>query len=66
MMMDAGQNFLKICLTIFNKSASPEINRRSLYSEGRTCAKKDKLTGVKRLILLAVVPDVKEFKIPLE
>lgn len=51
---------MKICLTIFNKPASPEINRRSLYSEGGTCAKKAKLTSVKRLILLAVVPDVKE------
>ena len=60
MMMDGGQNFVKICLTIFNKPASPEINRRSLYSEGGTCAKTAKLISVKRLILLGVVPDVKE------
>ena len=33
--------------------------KRSTYSEGGSL-RKGKLTGVKRIILLAVVPDIKE------
>ena len=38
---------------------SSTSSKRSTYSEGGSL-KKGKLTGVKRLILLAIVPDIKE------
>lgn len=68
---DGGQNFFKVCLSIFPKSSSiledhetflddDGYYSRSKYSEGGRVAKKGKLTGVKRIIILCMVPDIKE------
>lgn len=62
-MIDGGQNFFKISLSIMTKNDLPQEEeevKRSLYSEGGSTAKKAKLTSVQRLILLCIVPDVKE------
>ena len=59
---DGGQNFFKICLSIFPEdfqNFSDEMCSTK-YSEGGSAAKKGKLTGVKRIILLCIVPDIKE------
>lgn len=73
---DGGQGFFKISLTILPETYSPiddsEHNqpdsdescelthKRKLYSQGGSVSKKGKLTSVNRLILLCVVPQIKE------
>lgn len=54
-MTDGGQGFFKISMTILpeNYTAETEINKASI-------SKKAKLTSVNRLILLCVVPEIKE------
>lgn len=75
-MADGGGKFFKVCATILPEHydwtldkqlvadaaqslVSPMKKKRSTYAEGGSL-KKGKLTGVKRVILLAVVPDIKE------
>ena len=68
-MADGGQGFLKICLTIlpedFDNDATDsddskgEPSKRSTYEEGDGIGTY-KLTSVKRVIMLAIVPDCKE------
>jgi len=59
---DEGQNFYKICLSIFPEDyCSHHETKRSTYREGGRIAKtSSKLTGVKKLIILYIVPDIKE------
>ena len=76
-MIDGGQNFFKICLTVLPEDYSPAseneeidsidddtpddtVSKRNLYSNGGTSGKKCKLTSVQRLILVCVVPKIKE------
>ena len=74
-MADGGQGFLKICMTVLPENYNPELNRasneedddliadldgkRSTYKEGGGIGA-FKLTSVKRLVIIAVVPDCKE------
>jgi len=75
-MADGGGKFFKVCATILPQHydwtldkqlvadaaqslVSSMKKKRSTYAEGGSL-KKGKLTGVKRVILLAVVPDIKE------
>lgn len=44
----------------FSLDNSNEYDKRSLYSEGGTVGKKSKLTSVDKLILLCIVPQIKE------
>ena len=64
-MADGGQEFLKICLTILlddlNLECEGDISDQvAKLADGGAAAKraKDKVTGVKQLILLAIVPDI--------
>ena len=64
-MADGGRNFLKVCLTILPEDFDPDKETEpkvSLYAEGGTAARhaNGKLTGVKKLLMLAIVPDVPE------
>ncbi|KAJ8677778.1 hypothetical protein QAD02_013565 [Eretmocerus hayati] len=62
-MADSGQGFSKISPSIFEirKNEAIDFDRKKcLYSEGGSSRRKNKLTSVKRLILLCVVPQVKE------
>ena len=73
-MADDGQGFLKICMNVLLENYNPVLNRaskeddeitadldgkRSTYKEGggRSAFK---LTSVKRLLIIAFVPDCKE------
>ena len=70
-MADSGQGSFKISIAIIPNNYDPEIDRpcnngeplekkvRSSYAEGGSC-KHGKVSGVKRLIMLANVPDIKE------
>ena len=73
-MVDSGQGSFKISISIIPHNYDPELDQildgqdleirvvkksRTTYAEGGSC-KKGKITGVKRLILLANVPDIKE------
>ena len=64
-MADGGRNFLKVCLTVLPENLDSDtetVPKVSSYSEGGTAAKhaNGKLTGVKKLIMLAIVPDIPE------
>lgn len=64
-MADGGQAMFKICMSIFPKTlhendAEEPVSKRSRYEDGGTAFKQGKLTGVQRLLLLAVVPKIKE------
>lgn len=70
-MADGGQKFLKICMSIF-ESSSMDIDsdnddeilnstkKRKTYAEGGSLDGEIKMTSVRKLILLCIVPDVKE------
>ena len=75
-MADGGQNFLKICATILPENYHPDLDRaqtesddeediehevkkRSTYKEGGSIGKY-KLTSVKKVIMVAIVPECKE------
>ena len=73
-MADSGQGSFKISISIIPHNYDPELDQildgqdleirvvkksRTTCAEGGSC-KKGKITGVKRLILLANVPDIKE------
>lgn len=65
---DGGQGFLKVCLSIIDNSlleASNDkelemIEKRTRYSEGGSASCPGNPTGVKRLYILGIVPEVKE------
>lgn len=73
---DGGQEFFKISMTIFEEGYSAELdrkvddpdddispensNRRSRYEEGGTLGKRAKVMSVKRIIILCIVPKIKE------
>jgi hypothetical protein len=59
--IDGGGGFIKICLTMFSSDPLSEYgtNSRSSYDAG-VAAKKLKYSGVKKLIILAIVPSVQE------
>ncbi|CAH0558944.1 unnamed protein product [Brassicogethes aeneus] len=67
---DGGQIFFKICLSMFPRDdcdleeddgKENECKRkRSTYFEGGSVANKGKLTGVQRLVILCIVPKIKE------
>lgn len=70
-MADGGKGFFKMSMTILPKDYCEEMcnsdsemdppkSKRSRYDEGGTLGKKSNLNGVKRLILLCIVPDIKE------
>lgn len=72
-MMDGGQDFFKISMTVLpenfvsevdieaeNLSDHAEKGGRSRYSDGGSVGKKAKLTSVKRLIMICIVPKIKE------
>lgn len=70
-MADGGRGFFKISLSIFQENSDGDDfnyddltihdkNQRSLYSEGGSASKKAKLMSVKRVILLCIVPKIKE------
>ena len=62
-MADGGQGFLKICMTVLLENYNPELNRASNEENDEIIADLDckrqalKLTSIKRLLILAVVPD---------
>lgn len=74
LMADGGQDFFKMSLTVLPEDYTEEIieyenssdsdseskSKRSKYSEGGTVGRKAKLTSVNRLILLCIVPNIKE------
>ena len=69
---DGGQGFFKIIMSIFSEDYIPnskketfdsnsefivnENNKRTLYSEGGTVSKKACLLGVRRSLILCIVP----------
>lgn len=72
-MADGGQKFFKICVSVYPKNYSPEhdcsvgdigtnedTTEKSLYKDGGSSGKKAKLSSVKRVILLCIVPQIKE------
>ena len=74
-MADGGQGFFKICFTILPESYLAENEytfpidleydgvpekKRKLYSEGGSISCEAKLTSVKKVILLCIVPQIKE------
>ena len=64
-MADGGKEFFKVSMIILPENDNEsEIDdskvQRSKYSDGGIVGKKAKLTSVKRLILLCVVPKIKE------
>ena len=61
-MIDGGGGYLKVCATILPENYCWESNsckRRASYEEGGSMKKRD-LSGVRRLLPLALVPDIKE------
>lgn len=71
LMADGGKGFFKISMTILPKDYSQETSdsdieeippkkKRTTYEEGGTLGKKANLNGVNRLIMLCVVPNIKE------
>lgn len=68
LMADGGQGFFKISLTIQPESDPDECEfntqtctpKRTLYAEGGTVGQEPKLSSVHRLIILCLVPDIKE------
>ena len=59
-MADGGQGFLKICFSVFQNLKDTDNNIRSTYKQGGCTAKATKDTSVYKLILLCIVPNVKE------
>lgn len=71
LMADGGKGFFKISMSILPKGANdesydsdteepPPKKKRSTYEEGGTIGRKANLNGVNRLIMLCVVPNIKE------
>ena len=61
-MIDGGGKFFKVCAIVLPQDYcwdSDSTNKRSTYKEGGTM-KKGMLSGVKRVMILALVPDIKE------
>lgn len=64
-MADFGKEFLKVSMSVWPEDDSEEdcddqFQKRSTYAEGGSCSKTAKFTSVKKLLLLCVVPQVKE------
>ncbi|CAH1104522.1 unnamed protein product [Psylliodes chrysocephalus] len=64
-MADGGQSFFKICMSIMGKEDQEDeeervIKKRKLYSEGGSTSTQAKLSSVHRVILLCIVPQIKE------
>lgn len=73
-MADGGQGFFKISMTILPENheaaetlddrdfeiSGPVHRKRTRYSEGGTTGQENKITTVQRLILVCIVPDIKE------
>lgn len=71
-MADSGQGFFKISMCVlpedylksesedFEETIDEAVSKRARYKDGGTSCKKAQLTSVKRLILLCVVPKIKE------
>lgn len=69
-MADSGQGFLKMSMSIIPEdhlkansdevTDEPAASKKTRYAEGGSTGKKAPVTSVKRLILLCVVPKVKE------
>lgn len=64
-MADGGQGMFKICMSIFPKKCVEEeieepASKRAKYVDGGTTSREGTLTGVQRLLMLAVVPNIKE------
>lgn len=70
LMADGGQGFFKISMTVLPKDyredksdddeMSPPTKKRCTYAEGGILGKEPNLNGVNRLILVCVVPNIKE------
>jgi hypothetical protein len=69
LMADGGKGFFKISMSILPKDYCEKTsdmesehlqNKRSTYEEGGSWGGKGNLNGVKRLILVCVVPEIKE------
>lgn len=64
-MADGGQDFFKICMSILPQFVDEEngklpFKKRKLYSDGGSVGQKAVETSVNRLIILCIVPNVKE------
>lgn len=68
-MADGGKGFFKISMTILPKDYCQEFSedeeippkkKRSTYENGGSLGKKSNLNGVNRLILVCVMPNIKE------
>ncbi|CAH0554824.1 unnamed protein product [Brassicogethes aeneus] len=58
-MADGGQGFFKICLSVFQSEDETKVGR-SVYSEGGKISKGFKFTGVKKILILCIVPEIQE------
>ena len=68
-MADGGQNFFKVCMSVFMENNHDEnneisIKRRRTYAEAKKNGKKKSLTGVKKLIMICTwnKGNVRKFK----
>lgn len=64
-MADGGQGFFKVSMSVWSDdyldaADSTSDNKRATYQEGGTCSKTSKLTSVKKLIIICIVPQIKE------
>lgn len=67
-MADGGGGFFKVCMTILPDdyidknpdSDNESAEKRTRYSEGGSLSKLTRLTGVNKLIMLCIVPEIKE------
>lgn len=64
-MADGGQGFFKICMSVMGEGDQEDeeggpIKKRKLYSEGGSMSTQAKLSSVHRVILLCIVPQIKE------
>ena len=57
--IDAGGGFFKVCLSVICHEFAPKSKKRLCYGDG-IAAKQLKDTGVKKLLILAIVPGMPE------
>ena len=57
--LDGGGGFFKVCLTLHNVSDNKHMAKRQTYADG-VAAKKMADTGVQKLFIIGMVPDIPE------
>ena len=62
LMADGGQGFFKLSITILTEEEDSSYNesKRARFSTGGSMSKKENLNSVYRLIILSIVPQIKE------